>query len=189
MVSDFKELIKEAKNIEKLFDLKGKTAIVVGGNKGLGQAMALAMAVAGANVCIVARGANALVETTEEIKKIGRNSTYFVADVTSEEEVKNMVDYVIEKYKNIDILINSQGTSYLQKSSEFPTSEWQRVMDVNIKSVFLCCKHVGKIMLNNKKGKIINISSVRSFQGRKEDLAYAPSKGAINQLTKSLTIK
>jgi gluconate 5-dehydrogenase len=189
MVSDFKELIEEAKNIEKLFDLKGKTAIVVGGNKGLGQAMALAMAVTGANVCVVARGANALVETTEEIKKIGCNSTYYVADVTSEEEVKNMVDYVIEKYKKIDILINSQGTSYLQKSSEFPTSEWQRVMNVNIKSVFLCCKHVGKVMLKNKKGKIINISSVRSFQGRKEDLAYAPSKGAINQLTKSLAIE
>ena len=77
----------------------------------------------------------------------------------------------------------------LQPSEIFDTAAWQRVIDVNLKSVFLCCKHVGRVMLAQGKGKIINISSVRGFQGRAGDPAYAPSKGAVNQLTHSLAIE
>jgi 2-deoxy-D-gluconate 3-dehydrogenase len=77
----------------------------------------------------------------------------------------------------------------LQPAAEFDVEDWQQVMDVNLKSLVLCCKHVGRVMLQQGKGKIINISSVRGFQGRAEDLAYAPSKGAVNQLTHSLAIE
>ncbi len=189
MVLELNDLVNEAKNINNQFNIKGKNAIVVGGNKGLGQAMSLALAGAGVNVCVVSRGPEGLSETAEAINSMGPAGNYFSADVTDERQVKNMVDFVLSKYKKIDILVNSQGTGYLEKSEIFDAMKWQEVMDVNLKSVFLCCKNVGKHMLERKNGKIINISSVRGFQGRKEDLAYAPSKGAVNQLTRSLAIE
>jgi 2-deoxy-D-gluconate 3-dehydrogenase len=186
---NIEQLTKLASNVEDSFLLEGKSALVVGGNKGLGQSMALALAGAGANVCIVGRGPDGLSETVEAIKKIGQEGIYFSADVTSENQVKDLVKYTMNKFKTIDILVNSQGAVYLEESVNFNTEQWQKVIDVNLKSVFLCCKHVGKAMLKNKKGKIINISSIRGFQGRAGDLAYAPSKGAINQLTRSLAIE
>jgi len=94
-----------------------------------------------------------------------------------------------DTYGRIDILVNSQGTVHLQPITEFDLEAWQRVIDINLKSVFLCCKHAGRVMLAQGKGKIINISSVRGFQGRAQDAAYAPSKGAVNQLTRSLAIE
>lgn len=184
-----KKITSLASNIMNSFCLNEKVALVVGGNKGLGQSMALALAGAGADVCVVGRGPDGLLETAEAIKKLGQKSIYFAADVTVERQVKSMVNYVMDMFGHIDILVNSQGKNYLQEAAEFNTNQWQKIMDVNIKSVFLCCKHVGKIMIKNKKGKIINISSVRGFQGRLKDLAYAPSKGAVNQLTRSLAIE
>jgi 2-deoxy-D-gluconate 3-dehydrogenase len=183
------QLAQLAEGVKNRFLLEGKNALVIGGNKGLGQSMSLALAGAGANVCVVGRGPEGLAETADLIKKYNRDSTYFSADVTNEKNVKDMVDYVISKYNKIDILVNSQGAVYLEDSTNFDIKEWQKVIDVNLKSVLLCCKHVGKEMLKSNKGKIINISSVRGFQGRAKDLAYAPSKGAVNQLTRSLAIE
>ena len=188
-MSGIEKIKRLALDIMNLFRLNEKVGLVVGGNKGLGQSMALALAGAGANVCVVGRDPNGLLETAEAIEKLGQKSIYFSADVTVEKQVKSMVNHVMDIFGHIDILVNSQGANYLQEAAEFNTNQWQKIMDVNIKSVFLCCKHVGKIMIKNKKGKIINISSVRAFQGRSKDLAYAPSKGAVNQLTRSLAIE
>jgi 2-deoxy-D-gluconate 3-dehydrogenase len=188
-VSELDKLIKQAPSTLDRFRLDNKKAIMVGGNKGLGQAMAMAMAAAGADVCIVARGPEGLKETADAITALGRKGTYFSADVTDENQVEKMVETNLETYGGIDILVNSQGTVELQPSEEFDTAAWQQVMDVNLKSVFLCCKHVARHMLEKGKGKIINISSVRGFQGRAQDPAYAPSKGAVNQLTHSLAIE
>jgi 2-deoxy-D-gluconate 3-dehydrogenase len=183
------QLTKYASHVKDRFLLEGQSALVVGGNKGLGQSMALALAGAGAKVCVVGRGPEGLSETADAIQKIGREGTYFSADVTVEDKVKDMVSYMMNRFNGIDILVNSQGTVYLEESVNFDTEQWQKVIDVNLKSVLLCCKYVGREMLKNKKGKIINISSVRGFQGRASDLAYAPSKGAVNQLTRSLAIE
>jgi len=162
---------------------------VVGGNKGLGQAMALALAAAGADVCVVGRGPEGLQETAEAITSLGRRGHSIAADVTDEAQVERMVGEVTARYGRIDVLVNSQGTVHLEPTTEFDTEAWQRVIDVNLKSLFLCCKHVGRVMLAQGRGKIINISSVRGFQGRAMDPAYAPSKGAVNQLTHSLAIE
>ena len=188
-MSDLDKLIGLAPSTLERFRLDGKVALVVGGTRGLGQAMALALAAAGADVCVVGRGPAGLEETAEAITNLGRKGTHFAADVTDEVQVERMVACVLDTHGQIDILVNSQGAVALQPIAEFDAEAWQQVIDVNLKSVFLCCKHVGRIMLKQGKGKIINISSVRGFQGRARDAAYAPSKGAVNQLTRSLAIE
>lgn len=188
-MSELEQLTKLAASTINRFRLDGKVAMVVGGSQGLGQAMALALAAAGADVCVVGLGTANLRNTAEAISQLGRKSQWIEADVTDEEAVRKTVAQVHEFLGRIDILVNSQGAVHLQPSVDFDAGAWQKVMDVNLKSLFLCCKHVGRIMLKQGKGKIINISSVRGFQGRVEDLAYAPSKGAVNQLTRSLAIE
>lgn len=188
-MSELDKLMALASSTLQRFRLDGKVALVVGGNRGLGQAMALALAAAGADVCVAARGPAGLAETAQAITQLGRKGTFYAADVTDEAQVEALVAHMMATYGRIDILVNSQGIVHLQPTAEFDTATWQRVMDVNIKSVFLCCKHVGRVMLNQGKGKIINISSVRGFQGRANDPAYAPSKGAVNQITHSLAIE
>jgi len=189
MTTDVDKLTRQASSTLDRFRLDEKAALVVGGNKGLGQAMALGLAAAGADVCVVSRGPDGHQETAEAIKRLGRKGKSMAADVTREDEVEKIVDQTLDLFGKIDVLVNSQGTVHLQPIAEFDTEAWQRVMDVNLKSVFLCCKHVGRVMLKQGKGKIINISSVRGFQGRTGDPAYAPSKGAVNQLTRSLAIE
>jgi 2-deoxy-D-gluconate 3-dehydrogenase len=189
MISDLDKVKQLAPTTLDRFRLDDKAALVVGGNKGLGQSMALALAAAGADVCVVGRGPDGLEETAGAITDFGRKGTYFAADVTDEDKVERMVAYMLDTYGTIDILVNSQGIAELQPIAEFDTATWQRVVDVNLKSLFLCCKHVGRVMLKQGRGKIINISSVRGFQGRAQDPAYAPSKGAVNQLTHSLAIE
>jgi 2-deoxy-D-gluconate 3-dehydrogenase len=188
-MKDLDQLTNLASSTLERFRLDKKVALVVGGSRGLGQAMALALSSAGADVCVVARSSQSLQKTVEAISKMGKASKFIVSDVTREEEVEKMVNQVVKLFGRIDILINSQGTVHLQPSTDFDMAAWQKVVDVNLKSVVLCCKHVGRVMLNQGKGKIINISSVRGFQGRVEDMAYAPSKGGVNQITRSLAIE
>ena len=186
---DLASVAAKAEATPQLFSLEGKVALVVGGTRGLGQAMALGLAAAGADVCVCSRGPRGLKETSEAIRSFGRKGTHFAADVTDELQVEALVAHMVETYGRIDILVNSQGVVALQPTEEFDTEAWQHVIDVNVKSLFLCCKHVGRVMLKQGKGKIINISSVRGFQGRVGDPTYAPSRGAVNQLTRSLAIE
>ena len=188
-MSDLEKALKLAPSTLDRFKLDGKVALVVGGTKGLGQAMALALAAAGADVCVASRGPEGLQETVDAITRLGRKGTSFAVDATDEGQVEAMVQFMLDTCGRIDVLVNSQGIVALQPIAEFDTETWQQVMDVNVKSLFLCCKHVGREMLAQGKGKIINISSVRGFQGRAQDPAYATSKGAVNQLTRSLAIE
>jgi len=188
-MNSLEEIMKSLVSAPALFSLAGKRAVVVGGNKGLGQAMALALAAAGADVCVVGRGPDGLQETAGAISQYGQKGLYFAADVTNEHNVVELMRYIRREFGGLDILVNSQGTVYLKDTVDFEEEEWQKVIDVNLKSVFLTCKHAAKLMVEQGKGKIINISSVRGFQGRAQDLAYAPSKGAVNQLTRSLAIE
>ncbi len=188
-MSDLDRLLEQARGAPDRFSLSGKKALVVGGNKGLGQAMALALAAAGADVCVSSRGPDGLAETAEASRSLGVRGEFFPADVTDESKVEELMLYMDETFDGVDILVNSQGAVHLEPATEFDIVAWQRIMDVNLKSLVLTCKHAGRRMLARKKGKIINISSVRGFQGRAQDLAYAPSKGAVVQLTRSLAIE
>jgi len=187
-VSDLDDLLNKVRSA-RLFDLAGRNALVMGGGTGLGQAMALALARAGADVCVAGLGPQELQETAAAIAALGRKGESIVVDATDEASVDRLMRAFAERLGSIDVLVNSQGAVHLQESTEFDMDAWQRVIDVNLKSVVLCCKHAGRRMLAAGHGKIVNISSVRGFQGRAQDLAYAPSKGAINQLTRSLAIE
>ena len=188
-MTDIDRIMSAVPRVRGLFDLSGKVALVVGGTRGLGQAMALALASAGADVSVIGRGPAGLKETSAAIESLGRKSLAIAADVTIEQNVEDAQRTIEKEFGRIDILVNSQGTVHLDATVEFDTDKWDEVMDVNLRSVFLCCKHFGRVMLRQAKGKIINISSVRGFQGRAKDPAYAPSKGAVNQLTRSLAIE
>ena len=191
MASDLERLVTSAPSTTlDRFRLDGKVALVVGGNKGLGQAMALALAAAGADVAVAARGPAGLQETADAICGLGRKGMSLSIDATQEDQVQSMVaKYGRDLWSHRLSWSIARGSCTCSRATEFDTETWQRVMDVNIKSLVLCCKHVGRVMLAQGKGKIINISSVRGFQGRIGDLAYAPSKGAVNQLTHSLAIE
>ncbi|NIQ40145.1 MAG: glucose 1-dehydrogenase [Proteobacteria bacterium] len=177
------------KGVRSLFDLTDRTAVITGGSRGLGRGMALALAAAGVDVAVVSRTHSDLNVVAEEIRELGRRGIPICADVRDENQVERMVQHALKELKRIDILINSAGTVSIRPTIEFPVDDWQRVIDVNLRGVFLCCKHVGKAMLNQGRGKIINISSVRGLQGRANDPAYPSSKGAVNMLTKSLAIE
>jgi len=185
---DLHALAEAALSTTSDFRLDGQTALVVGGGGGLGQGMALALAAAGANVCIAGLGDGADL-TLSALEWIGANAQSHILDATKEDAVEKLIGKVVNEFGRLDVLVNSQGCTKLGPSSEYSVDDWSSVIDVNLKSVFLCCKYAGRHMLANKSGRIINISSVRGFQGRAEDPAYSVSKGGINQLTRSLAIE
>jgi NAD(P)-dependent dehydrogenase (short-subunit alcohol dehydrogenase family) len=175
--------------VPSLFDLAGRVAVVTGGSRGLGRGIALALAAAGADVIPVSRTEGDLEIVAAEIREMGRRALPIAADVTVEADVQALVGLGVDQFGRIDILVNSAGIVIIKPTTEFPLEEWQRVIRVNLEGTFLCCKEVGKVMLQQGHGKIVNLSSVRGHQGRAKDPAYAASKGAVNLLTKSLAIE
>jgi NAD(P)-dependent dehydrogenase (short-subunit alcohol dehydrogenase family) len=172
----------------KLFDLTGKVAIVTGGAGGIGKAIALGLADAGADVVVVSRGLPKLEETVKEIKAKGRKALAISADVAQEKPITDMVARVLKEFSShIDILVCAAGLAIRHPAETFPIDEWQQVMDINTRGTFICNKAVGSVMIKQKAGKIINLSSVRGRYGLPVDYAaYCPSKGAVDTLTRTL---
>jgi gluconate 5-dehydrogenase len=170
-----------------LFDLAGKAALVVGGHGGIGKAIALGLADAGADVAVASRNLEALEATAREIEAKGRRSLAVGVDVVDETQVQAMVDKLLTIFPSVDILVNAAGLAIRKPADSFPIEEWQRVMDINTRGTFLCCQAVGRVMLKQKHGRIINISSVRGRYGLPSGYAaYCPSKGAVDTLTRTL---
>jgi gluconate 5-dehydrogenase len=170
-----------------LFDLTGKVAIVVGGAGGIGHAQALGLADAGADVVVASRKLEHLEAVAKEIQAKGRKSLAVSVEVTQEKSVQAMVDAVLKKFPTIDILVNAHGLAIRKPADTFPIDEWQQVMDINTRGTFLTCQAVGRVMIKQKSGKIINLSSVRGRYGLKADYAaYCASKGAVDTLTRTL---
>ena len=168
----------------EMFSLKGKTALFTGGGRGLGQAMALGLAKAGANVAIVGRKANQ--EAIDEITACGVRGRFFEFDLSNVEGIPALVSEVKKEFGQIDILVNNAGTQSRHKAEDFPKKDWDFVLNVNMNAVFFLCQEVGRLMLAQGRGKIINIASLLSFQGGLTVPAYAASKGAVAQFSKSL---
>lgn len=169
-----------------LFNLEGNVALVTGGNRGLGGAMAYGLAEAGADIAIVQRSSEET-EVVDRIRSLGKKCEVFSFDLAETSKIQELVAAVIDKFGKIDILVNNAGVQKRSPSVEFSEEDWDFVNDVNSKAVFFLCQQVGKKMIEQGKGKIINLASLLSFQGGLTVPAYAASKGAVAQFTKSLS--
>ena len=156
--------------------LKNKIAIVTGGSKGLGRAVAMLMATKGVSVSICARDEDALANTCREIKTHGGNCAYFKTDVTKEDQVNAMVDNVLNEFGGIDILINNAGVGLYKPVSECTVADWNYIMDTNLKGYFLCSKAVIPVMQKQKAGHIVNVASGAGHFGIENLALYCASK-------------
>ena len=172
-------------SILDLFRLDGKTALVTGAASGLGAAIAVALAEAGADVACHGNRRPAD-ETAAQIRALGRRAEAFAADLSSPEGPAALYAAVQEKLGAPDILVNNAGMIYREPAEEYSTEEWFRVMQVNLNSVFQLSQLAGREMLKKGNGKIINTASLLTFQGGIRVPAYAASKGGVGQLTKAL---
>jgi NAD(P)-dependent dehydrogenase (short-subunit alcohol dehydrogenase family) len=173
---------------EKIFRLDGKNALVVGGSGGLGSAIAEGFLQSGANVVVAGRHPEKVAEGLESVAEALKVDYFGVeVDITDESSVKKMVENLGKRYNKIDILVNCVGMNILKKAEEYDEASFDKVMDVNVKGTHLVTREIGKMMIANRYGHIINISSVKGTIGTKQDyIAYCTSKGAINMYTKQL---
>ncbi len=166
------------------FDLTGKVAIVTGANTGIGQAIALALAGAGADIAAVGR--TPAEDTVAQVRALGRRAEMISADLSSIEPVQRIVDETIATLGGLDILINNAGIIRRADSVDFTEADWDAVVDTNLKSVFFLCQAAGRHMLRQGSGKIVNIASLLSFQGGIRVPSYTASKSGVAGLTKLL---
>ncbi len=173
----------------KWFDLTGMCAVVTGGSKGLGHAIAGALAQAGADVAIVSRTAAELEIAAAELRAHGRRVLAVPADVTDEASIYAMVQQVIGQFGQIDILVNNAGIGDTRAVVDMDAAHWDHVMNVNLRGPVLCCKHVGPHMINRRRGKVINIGSVMAARVARYMSPYCASKAAIVQFTRTLALE
>lgn len=170
----------------ELFNLSGKVAVFIGGGGGLGQAVSLGLANAGADIIPVGRSAERNADLVRQIEEVGRKSLLTSVDITDENDIKRLVDQVINKFGRIDILINAAGKNYKKPALQLSQDEWDDVFKVNAKGVFTVSQVVGERMIAQGGGKIINFASLGSHLGITRSVAYCASKGAVLQMTKVL---
>lgn len=179
-------------SIQQLFSLEGETALCTGGTRGIGQSMVIALAEAGADILLVQRDESNQ-STKEQVEKIGRKCKIYTADLASKSSVGGLVKKVEADDHKITILLNCGGIQRRHPSHQFPDEDWDEVLQVNLNTVFTLCRDVGAHMLarepdsTGRRGAIINIASLLSFQGGLTVPAYAASKGGVAQLTKALS--
>lgn len=170
-------------------ELHGQKVIVTGGSKGIGKDIALSFAKLGAKVIITGRDESALSTTTDQLKELQFDCSYIVCDMQDVNNIYEMVDEAYIRNNGIDVLVNNAGINIPKPAMEVTEDDWERVLDTNLKGVFFCSQRVGKYMIPQRKGKIINIVSQMAFVGYVKRAAYCSSKGGAVQLTKALAIE
>ena len=178
-----------SKNVNELFDLTGKTAIVTGGSRGIGKEMAEGLAEAGAGVMLCARRAEWLDETVKEFQDKGFNAAGMTCDVAKADEVSAVVAETVGRFGSVDVLINNAGISWGAMPEDMPLDQWQKVIDVNLTGCFLFAQAAGREMLKQKSGSIINIASIAGLTSSANGPFYAgyvASKAGLIGLTREL---
>jgi len=174
-------------NVLDSFRLDGKVALVTGANRGLGQAMAVALAEAGADVAGLSRSGEAP-ETTQQIQSVGRRCLNLAADLgaATAQDLTDIVNGVVQEFGRIDILVNNAGIIRRAPALEYGEGDWDAVMQVNLKSAFFLAQAAARVMVSQKKGKIINVASVLSYQGGILVPSYTAAKHGLMGLTHAL---
>ena len=175
--------------VQQLFDLGGQVALVTGGSRGLGLQMAEALGEAGAKVMLVSRKAADLEEAAAHLSARGIDARWIAADASQPDEVQRVVAETMHRTGQIDILVNNAGATWGAPAEDYPLAAWDKVMNLNIRSLFLFAQAVGKAsMIPNRKGRIINVASIAGLGGSMDVqfIAYGTSKGAAVNFTRTL---
>jgi NAD(P)-dependent dehydrogenase (short-subunit alcohol dehydrogenase family) len=179
-----------ARTIQQLFDLKGQTALVTGGSRGLGLQMAHALGEAGAKVIVSSRKAEDLMQAVAELKAAGIDADWIAADCGKETDIRALAEESIKRMGHIDILVNNAGAAWGAPAEDHPVEAWDKVMNLNIRGYFILSQHVAKLsMIPRKSGRIINIASIAGLNGNPvgmQTIAYNTSKGAVVNFTRTL---
>jgi gluconate 5-dehydrogenase len=178
------------RTVPQLFDLRGRTALVTGGSRGLGLQIAHALGEAGAKVMITSRKAADLEEAAAELQAAGIDARWIAADCAKEEDIRRLADQTLERVGDVDILVNNAGAAWGAPAEDYPVEGWDKVMDLNVRGYFILAQHIGKkSMIPRKSGRIINIASIAGLGGNPADMkmiAYNTSKGAVITFTQTL---
>lgn len=172
----------------KIFDLRGKVAVVTGANGGIGLGIALGLAQAGADIVIASRNAEKNAAAEAQLRAEGVRAIAVPTDIRRAEACRALIDKAVGEFGRVDILVNNSGINYRKQPQDFTLEEFRDVMDTNLTAAFLLCQAVYPHFVRQGGGKIINIGSIASFMGSAVGVAYAPSKGAIVQLSKALAV-
>jgi NAD(P)-dependent dehydrogenase (short-subunit alcohol dehydrogenase family) len=170
-----------------LFDLKGKVAIITGASRGLGRCAARALSRAGADVVVT--DVLDVAETMREIQSLRGRATGMRVDVTKQDDVQQMVQKTLQEHGKIDILVNNAGILLMAPAERMTEQDWDRVMAVNLKGQFLCAQEVGKLMIKQKSGKIVNVASSVAVVAFPQALAYNVSKAGVVAMTRTLALE
>ena len=168
------------------FDLKDKVAIVTGGGTGIGRSIAIEFARVGADVVVASRNLENLEKVAAEIKSLGRRALAIATDVRKPEDVDTMVERTLEEFSRVDILVNNAGAGFNCPPEDMSPGAWDVIMNIDLRGVFLCSRAAGKVMIQQKKGKIINISSIAGVYGSPMMAHYGAAKAGVINFTKSL---
>jgi len=179
-------------NAKKIFDLSGRVAIVTGGSVGLGRQMAEGLAEMGAHLVLCARKMERCVEATKELQKLGTSVLALYCDVKEPASIQEVADATVKRFGRIDILINNAGTSWGALTEAMTLEQWNKVIETNLTGTFLFSQAVGKVMIGQRRGKIINMASVAGLRGsspKVSAIGYSASKGGVIIFTKDLACK
>jgi NAD(P)-dependent dehydrogenase (short-subunit alcohol dehydrogenase family) len=174
---------------QDLFDLSSRTAVVMGGTTGLGQAIALGLAEAGADVVASARRKDEIDKVAAEIEALGRRTIRQASDVLNRPSIQALHDAVVREFGKVDILVNAVGMTRKSRTLETDEADWSKILETNLTGTLRACQIFGKTMVKAGYGRIINIASLSSFVGFSEVAAYSASKAAVASLTKVLAIE
>lgn len=173
----------------QLFNLSGRLAVVMGGTSGIGRAMALGLAEAGADVVATGRRETLVNEVGSEIETLGRQTLRRSVDAASRESIDTLRDAVLQKFGRVDILLNAAGQIFRKPTHSITESEWNKLMDVNVTGMLRTCQSFYEPLAESGRGRVINIASLNSFVSLLEVAAYATSKAAVLGLTRSLAVE
>jgi NAD(P)-dependent dehydrogenase (short-subunit alcohol dehydrogenase family) len=179
--------------VQDLFDLRGRTALVTGGGRGIGRHIAVGLAEAGADVAIASRRLENCEETARALEKLGRRALALRADLADEGEIAALAERTLEEFGRLHILVNNAGITWGAPTLEYPIEGWDRVFDVNVRGLWILTQRIARHMVEAGGGAILNVTSISGYRGASEEaepaIAYSASKAAVTTLTKDLAVK